>query len=69
MQTECDVLTSHAKAVMGHSVGEYAALVAAGSISLADAARLLRLRGESMQRAADAVSKVRRGKGGEWGVG
>lgn len=36
----------------GHSLGEYAALAAAGSITLRDGARLLRLRGEAMQRAA-----------------
>ena len=35
----------------GHSLGEYSALVAAGSLSLADAARLLRLRGDAMQAA------------------
>ena len=37
--------------VAGHSLGEYSALAAAGSLSIADAARLLRLRGEAMQRA------------------
>jgi len=37
--------------VAGHSLGEYSALAAAGAISLADAARLLRLRGEAMQAA------------------
>lgn len=37
--------------VAGHSLGEYTALCAAGALSLADTARLLRLRGESMQRA------------------
>ena len=37
--------------VAGHSLGEYTALCAAGAISLADTARLLRLRGEAMQRA------------------
>ena len=37
--------------VAGHSLGEYSALCAAGSISLADTARLLRLRGTAMQSA------------------
>ncbi len=37
--------------VAGHSLGEYTALAAAGALSLADAARLLRLRGEAMQSA------------------
>lgn len=37
--------------VAGHSLGEYSALAAAGSISIADAARLLRLRGQVMQQA------------------
>ncbi len=37
--------------VAGHSLGEYSALCAAGAISLADAARLLRLRGQAMQAA------------------
>ncbi|SPF80844.1 ACP S-malonyltransferase [Pseudoprimorskyibacter insulae] len=38
--------------VAGHSLGEYSALTAAGSLSVADAARLLRIRGRAMQ---DAV--------------
>lgn len=37
--------------VAGHSLGEYSALCAAGSLMLEDAARLLRLRGEAMQKA------------------
>ena len=37
--------------VAGHSLGEYSALCAAGALSLADAARLLRIRGEAMQAA------------------
>lgn len=37
--------------VAGHSLGEYSALCAAGSLSLADTARLLRIRGEAMQQA------------------
>jgi len=40
--------------VAGHSLGEYSALAAAGSISIADTARLLRLRGQAMQRAVPA---------------
>ena len=37
--------------VAGHSLGEYSALAAAGSLTLADAARLLRIRGRAMQKA------------------
>ncbi|MFT4013059.1 MAG: ACP S-malonyltransferase [Paracoccus sp. (in: a-proteobacteria)] len=37
--------------VAGHSLGEYSALCAAGALSLADTARLLRLRGQAMQEA------------------
>ena len=40
-----------AKFVAGHSLGEYSALAAAGSFTLADAARLLRTRGLAMQNA------------------
>jgi [acyl-carrier-protein] S-malonyltransferase len=38
----------------GHSLGEYTALVAAGALELADAARLVRLRGQAMQQAVPA---------------
>lgn len=37
--------------VAGHSLGEYTALCAAGALSVADTAKLLRLRGDAMQRA------------------
>jgi [acyl-carrier-protein] S-malonyltransferase len=37
--------------VAGHSLGEYSALAAAGTLSIADAARLLRIRGDAMQKA------------------
>ncbi len=40
--------------VAGHSLGEYAALAAAGTFSVADAARLLRIRGDAMQKAVPA---------------
>jgi [acyl-carrier-protein] S-malonyltransferase len=40
--------------VAGHSLGEYSALAAAGSLSVADAARLLRIRGRAMQEAVPA---------------
>jgi [acyl-carrier-protein] S-malonyltransferase len=44
-------LADKVKYVAGHSLGEYSALAAAGAFSLADAARLLRLRGQAMQKA------------------
>ena len=41
----------HVAYVAGHSLGEYSALCAAGTFSLADTARLLRIRGDAMQAA------------------
>ncbi len=51
LKFEFGVDVSRAGFVAGHSLGEYSALCAAGSISLADTARLLKLRGQAMQRA------------------
>lgn len=45
------VLTNKVSYVAGHSLGEYSALCAAGTFSLADTARLLRIRGNAMQAA------------------
>ena len=44
-------LAEKARFVAGHSLGEYSALAAAGSFSLANTARLLKRRGQAMQRA------------------
>ena len=45
------VLARDVKFVAGHSLGEYSALAAAGALKIADAAKLLRLRGQAMQAA------------------
>jgi [acyl-carrier-protein] S-malonyltransferase len=47
-------IAREAQFVAGHSVGEYAALAAADAISFADAVRLVRVRGQAMQRAVPA---------------
>jgi [acyl-carrier-protein] S-malonyltransferase len=44
-------LADRARFVAGHSLGEYSALAAAGALSVPDAARLLRIRGQAMQEA------------------
>lgn len=44
-------VAKHARLLAGHSLGEYSALCAAGAFSLADTARLLKIRGRAMQAA------------------
>jgi [acyl-carrier-protein] S-malonyltransferase len=52
LESEAGVnLAQQARYVAGHSLGEYSALAAAGALSLADAARLVRIRGRAMQKA------------------
>ncbi|KST57647.1 ACP S-malonyltransferase [Methylobacterium sp. GXS13] len=52
LEAECGLdLARDVACVAGHSLGEYAALAAAGSLSIADAAWLLRRRGQAMQAA------------------
>ena len=52
LETDAGVdLRRDAAFVAGHSLGEYSALAAAGAFSVADAARLLRTRGQAMQKA------------------
>lgn len=58
LEKETGLKVSDASCVAGHSLGEYSALTAAGTFSLAQAARLLRIRGQAMQQAVPA------GKGG-----
>jgi [acyl-carrier-protein] S-malonyltransferase len=49
-------LARDARFVAGHSLGEYSALAAAGALGVADAARLLRIRGRAMQKAVPVGS-------------
>jgi len=51
LEAEGVSLPQAAAYVAGHSLGEYSALAAAGALSVGETARLLRLRGEAMQRA------------------
>ncbi len=54
LEKQAGVKITDAAYVAGHSLGEYSALCAAGVFSLADTAKLLRIRGESMQAAVPA---------------
>jgi [acyl-carrier-protein] S-malonyltransferase len=51
LEREFKVAPSKAAFVAGHSLGEYSALAAAGALTISDAARLLRTRGNAMQAA------------------
>lgn len=51
LERDFGVGVERAAFVAGHSLGEYSALAAAGAFSVSDAARLLKLRGQAMQRA------------------
>lgn len=51
LRAEFGVGVDKAMAVAGHSLGEYSALAASGAFSIADTAKLLRIRGDAMQAA------------------
>ena len=50
-------LKASATYVAGHSLGEYSALAAAGALSVGETAKLLRIRGEAMQRASQPAAQ------------
>jgi [acyl-carrier-protein] S-malonyltransferase len=52
LEAECGLdLSKDAAFVAGHSLGEYSALAAAGALSISETAKLLRIRGDAMQKA------------------
>jgi [acyl-carrier-protein] S-malonyltransferase len=52
LEAECGLdLARDAAFVAGHSLGEYSALASAGALTISDTARLLRIRGDAMQKA------------------
>lgn len=52
LEAECGLdLSRDAAFVAGHSLGEYSALASAGALTVSDTARLLRIRGDAMQKA------------------
>ncbi len=52
LEAECGLdLSRDAAFVAGHSLGEYSALASAGALSISDTAKLLRIRGDAMQKA------------------
>lgn len=51
LESEAGISVKDVKFVAGHSLGEYSALAAAGSLSVSDTAKLLRTRGRAMQKA------------------
>lgn len=52
LESECGFnLNAHGSFVAGHSLGEYSALAAVGALTVADTAKLLRIRGDAMQSA------------------
>lgn len=51
LKQEIDLKSLNIKAMLGHSLGEYTALTAAGYITVSDCANLLKIRGELMQNA------------------
>ncbi|MBI1392063.1 MAG: ACP S-malonyltransferase [Alphaproteobacteria bacterium] len=54
LKSECGIDVAECAFVAGHSLGEYSALCVAGAMSLAQAARLLQVRGEAMLEASPA---------------